>query len=200
MGIIAVFGGTFNPIHNGHREIIEEICKIDNVEKVIVIPTKIPPHKTVEFMADECDRVEMCRLATEDLPLVEVSEIELNREGKSYTIDTLSDLTQLYPDKDIAITIGADMVVTFDKWKEYKTILKLAKIITFSRTTTDYNEYINGLKLLNDCGADVIEVTRRISDISSSQVRKLLASRIDVSELIPDKVYSYIKNKDIYGA
>jgi nicotinate-nucleotide adenylyltransferase len=199
MGIIALFGGTFNPIHNGHREIIEEICNIDGVEKVIVIPTKIPPHKSVDFLASETDRIEMCRLATSDLRKVELSDLELKRVGKSYTIDTLNDILKLYPHNDIAITIGADMVVTFDEWKNYKEIISKAKLITFSRTTTDFNEYKSGLEFLRELNADLIEVDKQILDISSSYVRELLLSNSDVSHLIPNNVYSYIKDKNIYG-
>ena len=199
MGIIAVFGGTFNPIHIGHKEIIDEILKIGDVEKVIVIPTKIPPHKTVDFMADESDRLNMCSLVAEEFAHVEVSDIELKRVGKSYTIDTIIDLKKLYPHSDIAITIGADMVVTFDEWKDYKEIVKLAKIITFSRTTTDYDFYGQGICKLKELGADVIPVDRKISDISSTSVRNMVLQGKDASKYLPEKVYSYITSNNLYG-
>ncbi len=199
MGIIAVFGGTFNPIHNGHCEIINEIIGLSEVEKVIVIPTRIPPHKSVDFMASEEARLEMCRLATEDIGDVEISDIELKREGKSYTVDTLADIRRLYPEKDVAITIGADMVVTFDEWKDYKEIIANSKIIAFSRTTTDFGCYQKGLDMLNDLGADLITVKKQICDISSSKIRELLASGQDVSEFLPKKVFSYMIGNNIYG-
>lgn len=199
MGIIAVFGGTFNPIHLGHREIIEEILKIDGVEKVIVIPTKIPPHKTVNYMASEADRVTMCKLATEGLDRVEVSDLELNRAGKSYTVDTVKSLRNQYRDKDIAITIGADMVVTFDEWKDYKTIVSLAKIITFSRAGTDSEDYTKGINFLKDIGASIYNVDRKISDISSSMVRDALADGKDLNDLLSDRVLEYIIENKLYG-
>jgi len=199
MGIIAVFGGTFNPIHLGHREIIEEILKIDGVEKVIVIPTKIPPHKTVNYMASEADRVTMCKLATEGLERVEVSDLELNRAGKSYTVDTVKTLCNQYRDKDIAITIGADMVVTFDEWKDYKTIVSLAKIITFARAGTDSEDYAKGINFLKDIGASIYNVDKKISDISSSMVRDALADGKDLNDLLSGRVLEYIIENKLYG-
>ena len=199
MGTIAVFGGTFNPIHLGHREIIEEILKIDEVEKVVVIPTKIPPHKTVNYMASESDRVEMCKLAIKGLSRVEISELELKREGKSYTVDTLKSISALYPDKDIAITIGADMVVTFDEWKDYKAIISSAKIITFSRVGTDYADYADGLRFLKDLGATLYTVDKKISNVSSSMVREALKSGNGVHNLLSEEVLKYIEENKLYG-
>ena len=200
MGIIAIFGGTFNPIHIGHREIIEEILNIQAVEKVIVIPTKIPPHKTVSYMASEQDRVAMCKLATKDLSRVEVSDLELKREGKSYTVDTVRALSNLYPDKDIAITIGADMVVTFDEWKDYKTILSSAKIITFARVGTDFSEYSDGIKFLENLGGDIYSVNKRISNVSSSMVREALKSNDDVEQYLSEEVLKYVRDNNLYRA
>ena len=200
MGTIAIFGGTFNPIHIGHREIIEEILNIQAVEKVIVIPTKIPPHKTVSYMASERDRIAMCKLATKDLSRVEVSDLELKREGKSYTVDTVRALSNLYPDKDIAITIGADMVVTFDEWKDYKTILSSAKIITFARGGTDFSEYSDGIKFLENLGGDIYSVNKRISNVSSSMVREALKSNDDVENYLSEEVLKYVRDNNLYGA
>ncbi len=199
MGIIAIFGGTFNPIHNGHIEIINEVLSIPDVERVLVIPTKIPPHKTVNYIADETDRLAMCKLAVGKLANVEISDIELKRQGKSYTIDTLKTLKELFPQNDLAITIGADMVVTFDEWKDFKTIISSARIITFSRVGTDFSDYFDGISFLRDHNADIYMVDRKISNISSSQIRDLLSNGNDASALIPDEVIKYIIEKNLYG-
>lgn len=198
MGIIAVFGGTFNPIHIGHIEIIQEVLKISGVKKLIIIPTKIPPHKDTDFLADEQDRVNMCRIVVNDLENVEVSDIELKRPGKSYTIDTIKVLKSIYPDDEIAITIGADMVTSFDKWKDYKEILSLSKIITFSRATTDDTAYKSSIDMLSGLGASVITVDKKISDISSSAVRNMILNHKDVCAYLCEGVVNYINDNRLY--
>ena len=105
MGMVVIFGGTFNPIHKGHTEIIESILKLDNIDKLLLIPTKIPPHKNVDCLADESDRINMCNIIASRFDGVEVCDIELKREGKSYSIDTLHSIKELYPNNPIAITI-----------------------------------------------------------------------------------------------
>ena len=99
MGIVAIFGGTFNPIHSGHREIINHLSNTPNVDKVIIIPTKIPPHKETDILADSQDRLNMCSIIASKYNNVEVSDIELLRYGKSYTIDTILTLQEEYNDQ-----------------------------------------------------------------------------------------------------
>ncbi len=197
--MIIIFGGTFNPIHRGHEEIIESLNRLDDVEKILIILTKIPPHKTVGLLADEQDRVNMCSIIAADYDNAQVCTVELEREGKSYTIDTLRTVRALYPDSDIAITIGADMVVTFDEWKDYKEIVKHSKIITFRRGDTDLDKYKEGIRLLKQYGADVIEISDEITDISSTKIRDAIQNKEDVSKYLDKRVENYIKNHDIYG-
>lgn len=200
MGIVAIFGGTFNPIHVGHREILDKLSGIDNIEKIILIPTKIPPHKQVAFLASEEDRVNMCKLIASKYPNVEVSDLELRREGKSYTIDTLKSVKQIYPDKTVAITIGADMVVTFDEWKDYTDIIRNSVLITFSRAGTDQTIYNNGIKVLKNMGAQIIEIEEEITNVSSTQIRDALLSNSCTAGLLDTEVYEYILENKVYGA
>lgn len=197
--MIIIFGGTFNPIHRGHQEIIESLNRLDDVEEILIIPTKIPPHKTVGLLADEQDRVNLCSIIATDYDNAQVCTIELERKGKSYTIDTLHTVRALYPDSDIAITIGADMVVTFDEWKDYKEIVKLSKIITFRRGDTDLDKYEEGIRLLKQYGAEVIEISDEITDISSTKIRDAIQNKEDVSKYLDKRVENYIKSHDIYG-
>ena len=129
MGFITVFGGTFNPIHIGHSEILRVLAINPLVEKVILMPTKIPPHKVSDCLAVESDRFNMCKLIASDFNNVDVSDLEIYRQGKSYTIDTVNELCNIYPNNRIAITIGGDMLISFHTWKDYEDILeKLRKI------------------------------------------------------------------------
>lgn len=198
MGLIAIFGGTFNPIHIGHREILDKLTNIRSIEKIILIPTKIPPHKQVSFLAKEEDRVKMCEIVAEMYDNVEVSAIELNRAGKSYTIDTLMRVKALYPDKKIAITIGADMVVTFDEWKDYKRIIENSVIITFARAGTDLDSYNKGLELLKNWGAELIVIADAISAVSSTEIRNSLSAGSPLEGLLDKEIYDYICNNNVY--
>ena len=200
MGLIVIFGGTFNPIHIGHRQIIDRLSNINEVEKIILIPTKIPPHKQVDFLAAESDRVNMCKLIASKYHNVEVSTIELKREGKSYTVDTLMSVQNLYPDKKIAITIGADMVVTFDEWKDYRKIIENSVIITFARIGTDRLAYALGIEQLKRLGAELLVLEDDILDVSSTQIRDHLSSGTSSEGLLDREIYDYICNNNVYEA
>lgn len=199
MGLIAVFGGTFNPFHIGHGQILDELVKLSEIEKVILMPTKIPPHKQVDYLENAEHRFNMCGLIAENYANVEVCDLELRRLGKSYTIDTVNELKRLYPDKRIAITIGADMVVTFDEWKSYRELIANTVIITFYRKNIPYDKYIKSIDRLRNCGATVIMLTENITDISSTEIRKMLKNGEDVSEVLNSVICEYIKSNYLFG-
>ena len=199
MGKVVMFGGTFNPIHSGHVEMIKCLSVCECVEKVVIIPTKIPPHKTVSFLASETDRLELCRIATEGFDKVVVSDIELTREGKSYTIDTLLELKKVYPESELAIAIGADMLVTLDEWKDYQNILKNASIITFFRNDTESEFYDEWIVKLEQLGANIIVMNDVIKTVSSTEIRNRIEAGKSVTGLVPKKVEEYILNNAVYG-
>lgn len=198
MGIVAIFGGTFNPIHIGHCEIIKHLSNNENIEKVIIIPTKIPPHKETDFLADSTHRVNMCDIVASDYDNVEVSDIELYREGKSYTIDTVKALGEKYKSQKLALTIGGDMLVSFELWKDYREILNRCTLITFKRANVLKSEYDCVINKLKSLGAEIIEISADITDVSSTQIRAELFSN-GASELLDKRVKQYILNNNLYG-
>lgn len=198
MGMVIVFGGSFNPIHIGHEEIIESLSKLDGVDKVLVVPTKIPPHKDSSYLADETDRINMCSIIASKYPNVEVCDIELKREGKSYTIDTVTALKNHYKDKSLAITIGGDMLVSFDTWKDYKDILKKCSLITFKRVGINTEEHIKSVEKLIELGANIVSIENEITDVSSTQIRNDLAER-KCCKLLDKGVFEYITKHNLYG-
>lgn len=200
MKTVAVFGGTFNPIHKGHTEIISALSQKPEISKVVLMPTKIPPHKTVDFLADERHRVNMCNIIADKFNNVEVSDLELKRVGKSYTIDTVSELKRLYPDSKIAITIGADMVVTFSEWKNYQALINEVKIFAFGRNTISDDEFKKGIVFLKSIGADIECINKTIPNISSTEIRTNLQNNKDTSKLLDSEIYEYIISNNIYGA
>lgn len=198
MSMVVVFGGSFNPIHIGHTEIIEQICNIEDVDKVIIIPTKIPPHKELDYLADAHHRLNMCKLATAKFNKVEVSDLELKRDGKSYTIDTIKSLEKEHKNQKLALTIGGDMLVSFNKWKDYEQILKKCTLITFKRVGISSFDYFKEINKLKELGSDIISIETEISDVSSTQIRNELKNNID-SLFLDSAVKKYIIANNLYG-
>ena len=196
-----IFGGAFNPIHNGHLNLAKKYLAVLNLDRIIFIPTALPPHKTDRFLASKEDRFNMLELAISDCEEFEISDIEFQRQGKSYTYDTLCLLREKYPNDDFYLIIGADQFLTFNLWYRYRDILDIASICTAARENgnqrekiIDFSNKLDGLDknrfhLLN---SDAVEV-------SSSQVREKIKKGEDVSSLIPEKVYNYIVEKGLYS-
>ena len=129
MGRIGIYGGTFNPPHLGHMQAVREFAKQLNLDRVLMIPAAVPPHKALPAGSPDAEtRLHLCRLAAADLPFVEVSDLELHRSGKSYTAVTVQELHRLYPEDELVLLMGTDMFLTFDQWREPKTIAGLATL------------------------------------------------------------------------
>lgn len=192
---IGVFGGTFNPPHEGHKKLALEFMSRLSLDLLLIIPTYIPPHKSSDFLADGADRLEMCRLTF--LPLggnVNVSDIELRRHGKSYTVDTLHEIRDKHPKDELFFLMGSDMLLSFHKWREPDKILDFAVICAAPRDSSgaqelkDYvEEYYPGRKdrfLIMDFSP---------IEISSTDVRNSL----DETK-IEKQVAAYIKKRGLY--
>jgi nicotinate-nucleotide adenylyltransferase len=195
---IGIFGGTFNPIHNGHINLVNRICEKILLDKIFVIPTKTPPHKISSDLADDESRLEMCRLAFEDNPKAEISDYEIKQGGKSYTILTLQYLKRVYPDDELFLIIGSDMLLTFHEWKDYKEILKLATIVTASRNYEDLDKLKPYAENLKNQGGECIIVDVEPYEISSTQIRSLIKQNKDYTCYLPKKVVEYIACKKLY--
>ncbi len=196
---IVIFGGTFNPIHLGHVEIINKVLELSATEKVIVMPTSLPPHKISPDLACDADRFEMCKLATEDLNRVEVSDLELLRGGRSYTYDTLKQLKNIYPETELSLVCGGDMILSFKDWYRYDDILKLADIIAVRRVGIDNKEFDNAVIELINMGGVIDVLKGQISEISSTEIKKNIDNAEYLMRFLPEKVYTYIKSNNLYS-
>ena len=127
-----IFGGAFNPVHNGHVRLAEEAVKQLKLKRLLIIPTYVSPHKATKLAPFE-DRAEMCRYAFGHIDGVEVSDIERRLGGTSYTINTLRALKDQYPQEQFFLLIGGDMLFSFEKWYKYESILKEAKVCAAAR-------------------------------------------------------------------
>ena len=196
---IGIYGGTFSPPHNGHIAAAKAFMEQMWLDFLYVIPTATPPHKEMEVPVDAAHRLEMCRLAFADVEGVYVSDMEMRRGGRSYTVDTLRELTG--PDRRLFLLCGTDMMLTLDEWREPEEIFKLSYPVYIRREKdaildqkivqkiADYNEKYG--KVVRRIVTDPIE-------LSSSSVRERLERREDVSQLIPASVEKYIRDNHLY--
>lgn len=194
---IGLFGGSFNPIHKGHVKLAVSIKEKLSLDKVIFIPSGEAPHKSSEEYADSSDRYEMCRLAVSDYPFFEVSDYEITKEGKSYSVYTVRHFKELYPDDELYLMVGSDMLLYFDKWYEYKEILKNVTLAAVSREGTDFEELEEYAEKLRKYG-DIIVVNNEVFPVSSTQLRKMIKNNEDTSCYLDEKVVKYIILKKLY--
>ena len=197
---IGIYGGTFNPPHVGHIQAAKQAVSALGLTKLLMIPAYAPPHKAVlpSNSPRARQRLEMLRIAAADCPQIEVSDLELKREGISYTWETLETVKKLYPGAELVLLMGTDMFLTFDTWKNPEKILGEATLGVFYRG--DKGEKAAALKqkeALEAQGAKVILVHNDVIVISSTQMRRLLAFRC-AGEFLPAGVLDYIREYNLY--
>ncbi len=198
MSGIAVFGGTFNPIHKGHIEMLSEVDKLDFIDKILVMPDNIPPHKQTDFLADNLHRINMCELAIEDINKAVVDDREIKRGGKSYTYYTVCSLKEDYRNDDIYLVCGGDMIMSLDTWFNAKELFKSIKFIAFCRSGIDKKAFNDKVEALKKLGADIFVINADIVSVSSTEIRQDLVLNRN-NNLVPEKVYNYIVENKVYG-
>lgn len=203
---IAVFGGTFNPFHKGHKNLIAEASQAIKFDEIIIIPAKIPPHKNADCLASESDRIRMIELSLEDNNIdcenTIISDIELKREGKSYSVETLKALKEIYPDEKYKLhfLMGSDMLMYFKKWYKYDEILGLCTLVCLSRCDEDTDVLEAYAQELSAQGGEVIIVPIEPLEVSSTEIRKAFEAK-DFEKLtcyLDKKVVEYILERNLY--
>lgn len=194
---IGVFGGAFNPVHNGHVALAKHYVDYLSLDKLIIIPTAAPPHKTADGLISGEDRINMLALAFDTFSNVEISDVEFHREGKSYTYDTLVELKNSYTSDDLYLIIGADQYFYFEKWYRVDDILDLATVVTAAREDNQYRDMLK-FKNSNRNLSDTIVANFSVVDISSSEIREWVKKGDDISQYVPAPVDRYIKEHKLY--
>jgi nicotinate-nucleotide adenylyltransferase len=185
---IGILGGTFNPIHIGHLAIAQMAQEKASLDKVVFVPAFIPPHKTVTHLAAAKDRLAMVRLAIGDNPSFAVSDYEITKGGKSFSIDTVRHFREIYQHKaKLYFIIGGDSLATLPTWREIDKLLKLVTFIAVNRP--GYKKNREAMKH--------IAVESELN-ISSSDLRKRVIQGKTIKYLVPDKVIRYIGQRKIY--
>ncbi len=194
---IGIYGGSFDPVHKGHRLLAENLSKEINADKVFIIPAAVSPFKKGSVASDE-DRLAMCKLAFPE-GLFEISDWEIKKGGTSYTVDTLREFKKFYPEDKLYLFMGDDMLLSFHKWYKYDEILKLCALVCGCRTgdsekLSQMKEYAeNVLKLSKD---EIVICESEPIEISSTEIRESLKN--GETDFLNSSVYEYIKTRGLY--
>lgn len=194
---IGIFGGAFNPIHNGHLNLAQCYKKSLSLDKVIFIPTAVPPHKTSEHLVMAEDRINMLKLAISNDSSYDYSDLEFKRNGKSYTYDTLCELKELYKDASLYLIIGSDQYLYFKSWYRYDDILKMATVVTASREENEHKKLLD-FKENNPEMKDTMVSSFNVVEVSSSQIRQMVKNGDSICDLVPASVAEYIEEHRLY--
>ncbi len=200
---IGIFGGTFNPIHMGHMIMAEKVCQQHHLSKILFIPACIPPHKYVNDLAEAQYRHQMIKAAISGKSKFEVSDLEILREGKSYTIDTVQEILDHYgKDCEVFLIMGADSLNELELWKNIKRLSQLCHFVIVNRPGF---KTVASARLVEIIGSDNISDIERLRieispvDISSTDIRKRVNGGVEIKGLVPESVEAYIKEHGLYS-
>ena len=194
---IAVFGGTFNPVHSEHVNMVESAIEELNLDKVIIVPTNIPPHKTTELAPNE-HRLNMLKLCFSSNKKVEISDFEYTNGGKSYSYITVEHFSEIYSGDQLFFMVGGDMLKDFKTWVNPSRILDKATLVAFFREKEEVDfererEYFN-----KTFQKDFIKLNYKGKNVSSTKIRIYVGLGLSVSELISKEVVEYINANKLY--
>jgi nicotinate-nucleotide adenylyltransferase len=196
---VGIYGGVFNPPHHGHLVAAQEAHSQLGLDVVVWVPTGVAPHRAIEADPGAEARLEMVELAIAGDERFRVSRLELDREGPSYTVDTLRALHEQGPDDELFLILGGDQASALPGWREPEEVLQLATVVVFARATHTRNAI--AVQLARLPGAERLRFLDmpRI-DVSSTMVRRRAAAGSPIRYLVPDKVANFIGAQSLYGA
>ena len=196
---IGLIGGTFDPIHNGHLLLAENSRKVFNLDKIIFMPAGIPPHKRDKHISSNVHRYNMTLLAINSNENFFLSDMELKKEGVSFTIDTIKYLKSNYRDSEIYFILGSDSLFQIDTWKDYEELLTLCNFIVVARPHYNNEKLRNLVDNLNNLYNSSIHIVEGpVLDISSSEIRDRVRKGLSISYLVPKPVEEYIYKHGLY--
>lgn len=191
---LGIFGGTFDPIHNGHLFIAEEARSALSLDEVIFVPSGTPPHKSTRYASAE-DRYNMTALAVKDNDLFTVSRYETELSGKCYTSETIKEFAKVFSQSELFFVTGDDTLIDIMSWHEPREIIQRARIITVGRPGYSRDA-------LDDLPEDFLRAIIRVEspklDISSTCIRARIAARKSIRYLVPQSVIEYIEEHELY--
>jgi nicotinate-nucleotide adenylyltransferase len=196
---VGILGGAFNPPHTGHLVCAQEALVQLGLEKVVFIPVGDAPHRELPGDPGAEERLQMVELAIADDDRFQVSRIELDREGPSYTADTLRSLREAASDDELFVILGGDQAAALGSWHEPEEVLAMATVVVVERL--GWSRQAIGIKIGRLKGVDSIRyLDMPVMQISSSSIRRRAREGKPVRYLVPDKVAAYIESNGLYGA
>lgn len=203
MGRIGIYGGTFNPPHRGHISAARQAIDLLELDKLLLIPASVPPHKTLpENSPTAMQRLELVQLAFGDIHRAEICDLELKRQGHSYTVDTVEELHRRYPEDELYLIMGTDMFTTFLQWYQPERICRYVTLAVFMRESrdTDSREQMLALarQIREKLQGRVELVGNDILPMSSTDVRRMTAFGA-AQEILPENVCQRIHDLNLYG-
>ena len=196
---IGIYGGSFDPVHKGHLHLAETAMEKLSLDEIIFMPANISPFKRDKAdVTSGGDRYEMLRLAVEDRENMSVSSYELENSDVSYTVYTLRHLRELYPESQLVLLMGSDMLMSFEKWYCWQEIMEYAELGCISRNEGDGDILTKQAVKLSEYGK-VHVLWEDVLPMSSTEIRSSLKKNEDCSCYLPEKVVQYIVKRHLYG-
>ncbi len=195
---IGIYGGSFDPVHNGHINAAKTYMEELDLNKVIIVPAYCPPHKKGLALTPSEHRLNMCHLAFDSIPGFEVSDIEIQRADEGYMADTIEYFSKQCPNDRLFLLMGEDMLLSFRKWHEWNKIINKVTIISAQRSWESDSAMEAEAAVLRSYGAEVKIVPIDIKTISSTDVREAVRRADDISAMVPENVAEYIWSHYLY--
>lgn len=196
--LIAMYGGSFNPIHIGHIQLAEYFLNTLSLDKLLIIPDAKPPHKSDKAMISAYHRFNMCKLAVNNINNIEVSDIEIKRKGKSYTIDTLRQLNVIYLNAQLFLIMGADMFLSLHTWKNFEEIFSRVIICAVPRQNDNIDKLIIYSKSMERYRIKSIVADKFMMNVSSTQIRNNIINSLPITNMVSKEVEEYIYKNHLY--
>jgi nicotinate-nucleotide adenylyltransferase len=198
---LGILGGTFNPPHAGHLALARDALSELGLDVVLLMPAHTPPHKPAAAdAATPQQRLAMCELAADGVQGVRACALEVDREGPSYTVDTLQEIHDAHPKARLTLIVGADMALTLASWRQPKRLLELADLAIAERSGAGREQVLDALEPLHVESGRVRFLTMQPIDVSSSAVRERIAEGRPAQGLLPGEVGSYVESHHLYEA
>ena len=195
-----ILGGTFDPIHTGHLQLAKNAMDAFDLDELILMPSGVPAYKeALHQVTPAVHRLAMVKLAAQDCPGMSVSDMEIRREGNTYTADTLEELCRLYPQKDFFFIVGSDSLDYMDRWYHPERIFARTRILVAKRSTQTDDAVLEKIRSLSrefDARIDIIPGA--VADLSSTMIRRLAAEGASIRGYVPEKVAGYIERERLY--
>ena len=196
---VGIYGGTFAPVHNGHVEAAKAFMEQMKLDYLFIIPSYIPPHKQIDGADDPLLRLKMCELAFEGIDGIVISDMEIKRGGKSYTYDTVKELTR--PDTRLFLLLGTDMVLTFDEWYRFEDIFKMCYPVYIRREKDPLitNRIVSKItEYYEKYGVMIRRIVAEPTVVSSTEIRSAVKDGKDISAMVPKSVADFISERGLY--